>query len=216
MRGGTAILAVLAALLAAALAAAVLALPDAAPGLGPQVLAGLERTGVAHPVTAVLLNYRGYDTMLEIAVLLAVLAGVWSLGPALVDAADGPARNPVLQTATRALIPLLLLVAGYLLWVGSSAPGGAFQAGAVLAAGGILLLLAGWRPAPGLRPLVTVGCVAGLLLFAAVAAATLLADGVVLALPPAAAGSLILAIELAATLSIGLILAALYLGGEPR
>jgi multisubunit Na+/H+ antiporter MnhB subunit len=32
-------------------------------------------------VTAVLLNFRGYDTLLEIAVLTVALVGVWALGP---------------------------------------------------------------------------------------------------------------------------------------
>ncbi|TVQ88657.1 MAG: sodium:proton antiporter, partial [Chromatiaceae bacterium] len=36
-----------------------------------------------------------------------------------------------------------LLAAGYMLWVGFDAPGGAFQAGALLGAAGVLLRLAG-------------------------------------------------------------------------
>ncbi len=44
----------------------------------------MDRSGVTHPVTAVLLNFRGYDTLLEVAVLLIALVGTWSLrlGPA--------------------------------------------------------------------------------------------------------------------------------------
>ena len=40
---------------------------------GAPVAAHLAESGVTHPVTAVLLNYRGYDTLLEIAVLLLAL-----------------------------------------------------------------------------------------------------------------------------------------------
>ena len=51
----------------------------------------------------------------------------------------------MLDTLTRLLVPVLILVAAYLLWVGAHAPGGAFQAGSVLGAAGVLLLLSGWR-----------------------------------------------------------------------
>ena len=47
---------------------AVLGLPESA-GLREAVTAQMDRSGVSHPVTAVLLNFRGYDTLLEVAVL---------------------------------------------------------------------------------------------------------------------------------------------------
>ena len=40
------------------------------------VAAHMAESGVEHPVTAVLLNFRGYDTLLEVAVLLLALLGV--------------------------------------------------------------------------------------------------------------------------------------------
>ena len=48
----------------------------------PALIAGaLDVSGVSHPVTAVLLNFRGYDTLLELVVLLIALAGVRCLAP---------------------------------------------------------------------------------------------------------------------------------------
>ncbi len=38
-------------------------------------------SGVEHPVTAVLLNFRGYDTLLEIAVLLLALLVMLAVSP---------------------------------------------------------------------------------------------------------------------------------------
>jgi multisubunit Na+/H+ antiporter MnhB subunit len=119
--------------------------------------------------------------------------------------------HPVLQTLARLLAPLMVLVAGYLLWIGAYAPGGAFQAGAVLAAAGVLLRLAGLLPAwaqPGV--LLRGGLVRGLLVFLAVAVAGL-PQGELLHYPPALAGALILLVEAGLTLSIGLTLAGLYL-----
>ena len=93
-------------------------------------------SGVRHPVTAVLLNFRGYDTLLEIAVLLLALIVILAAG---IDTSSDRARaaNPVLQTMARLVAPVMVVVAVYLLWAGAFRPGGAFQAGAVLAAGPI-------------------------------------------------------------------------------
>ena len=201
---------VLAGGLATALGASMLGLPEFAVRLPDAVAANIDASGVSHPVTAVLLNFRGYDTLLEVAVLLLALFGVLALARPTAQAAPAPA-HPVLQTFARVLVPLMVLVAGYLLWAGAHQPGGAFQAGAVLAAAGVLLGLAGLLP-PWATPnrMLRAGLVLGLAVFLAVAVAGL-AQGAVLAYPPAAAGVLILLIEAGLTLSIGLVLASLYL-----
>ena len=187
--------------------------PDAA-GLSAAVAMNLGASGVSNPVTAVLLNFRAYDTLLEMVVLLLALLGVWSLGSA--GQQRGAAPGSVLDTLSRLLVPVLILVAAYLLWVGAHAPGGAFQAGSVLGASGVLLLLTGWRLRAGLAVLpLRLVLVAGPLAFVAMAAVTLLQQGQLLAYPPAHAGMLILVLEATATLSIGVTLAALFLGGRP-
>ncbi|MFN6961740.1 MAG: Na(+)/H(+) antiporter subunit B [Rhodocyclaceae bacterium] len=170
----------------------------------------LSASGVEHPVTAVLLNFRGYDTLLEIAVLLLALIVILAVG--IDPATDRPrAVNPILQTLARLAAPLMVVVAVYLLWAGAFRPGGAFQAGAVLAAAAVLLhltgLLPGWRT-PSLK--LRWGMTAGFLIFLAVAVG-LLADGAFLQYPPAHAGMLILLIEAGLTISLALILAGLFL-----
>jgi multisubunit Na+/H+ antiporter MnhB subunit len=206
----TALIALLCTGLALALGGAMLALPEFAVRLPGQVTANLDASGVAHPVTAVLLNFRGYDTLLEVAVLLLALLGVLALAHPASGRAPALA-HPVLQTLARLLAPLMLLVAGYLLWAGAHAPGGAFQAGAVLAAAGVLLRLAGLLPAwaqPG--RLLRGGLALGLLVFLAVAVAGL-PQGELLYYPIRMASPLIPLIEAGLTLSIGLTLAGLYL-----
>ena len=134
----------------------------------------------------------------------------------------GPARRgsspgPVLGTLSRLLVPLLILVAGYLLWVGAHAPGGAFQAGSVLGAAGVLLLLAGWRLGARFAGLpLRITLVAGLGMFMVVGVVLILVGGHLLEYPPPFAAALILLIEAAATLSIGITLAALFMGGRPE
>lgn len=211
-RARTVLIALLCGGLALALGGAMLALPEPVVRLPGQVTANLGESGVAHPVTAVLLNFRGYDTLLEVAVLLLALLGVFALSHHATSRAHPAApAHPVLQTLARLLAPLMVLVAGYLLWIGAHAPGGAFQAGAVLAAAGVLLRLAGLLPGwahPG--RLLRGGLALGLLIFLAVAVAVL-PQGELLRYPPAVASSLILLVEAGLTLSIGLTLAGLYL-----
>jgi len=192
---------------------AVLELPEPTLRLAEQVSAHMDVSGVAHPVTAVLLNFRGYDTMLEIAVLLLALLGVLSAGAGTpltgLLVSDAPPR--ILQASARIMTPLMILVAGYLLWAGSDRSGGAFQAGAVLAAIGVLLYLAGLLPdwsEPG--PRMRFGLTAGFLLFLAVASQPLL-SGTLLQYPPQWAGALIFATEAGLTLSLALILSGLFL-----
>lgn len=211
---------VAAALFAATLAAALLELPPAAVRLPPMVDAGLASSGVAHPVTAVLLNFRGYDTLLEIAVLLVALLGLLAVSMRRERTAEPAPAEPVLQSLARLAAPVMALAAVYLLWAGAHRPGGAFQAGAVLAAAAVLLNLArlvpAW-PAPG--ALLRAGLAGGFLVFLAVASA-LLAEGALLQYPPAMAGALILAIESSLAVSLGLTLAGLFLflseEGAPR
>jgi multisubunit Na+/H+ antiporter MnhB subunit len=201
--------------LAAGLGYTVLSLPDQASGLQGAVAGQLEKSGVSNPVTAVLLNFRGYDTLLEMVVLALALLGVWSLGT-LPAARAKPMPGPVLDTLTRLLVPVLVLVAAYLLWAGAHAPGGAFQAGAVMGAAGVLWILTRGRLQHGLGRLPwRIALVAGVGTFMAVAALTLQTGRQLLEYPLAQAGSLILLIEAVAAVSIGVTLATLFVGTEP-
>lgn len=180
-----------------------LVLPD-------QVAEQLDASGVSHPVTAVLLNFRAWDTLLELVVLLLAVLGVRQLQP---STSRSPGAWVLLQAWSRILAPLSIMLAGYLLWRGSHAPGGAFQAGALLAAGIVVLRLAGllpllqWRYWP-----VRAALLGGIAVFLAVAAATLLLGDGWLNMPADWSGPLILLIEIAATLSIAVSLSLLVVG----
>ncbi|WP_131112130.1 MnhB domain-containing protein [Sulfuricystis thermophila] len=191
-------------------AGAMLELGPAAVDLRTLVTTHLAESGTRHPVTAVLLNYRGYDTLLEVAVLLIALLAIL----AVAERTDTPptrAAHPLLQTLARVATPAMIVVAIYLLWAGAHRPGGAFQAAAVLAATAVLMhlvgLLPGWST-PALR--LRLAFAVGFIVFLAIAAA-LLMQGALLQYPPSAAGWLILTIEAGLTVSLGLILAGLFL-----
>ena len=186
-------------------------------GLGAAVAERMPGAGVENPVTAVLLNFRAWDTLLESMVLLAALVGVWSL----TRAPDWGARagqpmhahaGGVLEGFARVLPPVGLLVGVYLVWAGASGPGGAFQGGTVLAAVLLLALMAGLLPAPRVTdPGWRLALVAGPAVFLGVGAAGLSWGGA-LVLPSGIAKPLILGIEAALTLSIAATLALIVLG----
>ena len=209
--------ALLCTVVALGLALAVLALPRPGPSLAGEAVEALGRTGLGNPVTAVLLAYRALDTLLEKIVLVLALVGVWSL------ASDGNwGGAPVLRPATvpeplvflaRALPPFGVVIAVYQFWVGADAPGGTFQAGTILAAMWLLVMMAGLRAPPdasdGRLRLALVG---GPALFVGIGLLGCLFAGGFLAYPEALAKPLIVAIEAALTLSIAATLGLLVAG----
>lgn len=170
----------------------------------------LDESGVSHPVTAVLLNFRSWDTLMEISVLLLALLGVKTLLPTHTPA---PEPWPLLLAWGKILAPVTVVVGGYLLWRGSHAPGGAFQAGALLAAGAVMLRLN--HVLPPLRwsnAWVRLAILAGVTVFLGTAAATAWWGAGWLNYPEGAARPLITTIEAAATLSIAAALTLLVVG----
>ena len=199
----------------------VLSFPHPAPSLAREAVASLDATGLGNPVTAVLLAYRAIDTLLEKIVLILALIGVWSL---TADPAWGSAPHlrpaivpePLVFLA-RALPPFGVLIAVYQVWVGADAPGGTFQAGTILAAMWLLVMLAGLRPAPETRQIaLRAMLVGGPALFVLVGfMGVAVAEGF-LSYPEAIAKPLIVAIEVALTLSVGGTLALLVAGPPDR
>lgn len=211
--------------LAAAIGGALLLLPDPAPSLAPQVMAHLPTTGLGNPVNGVLMSFRALDTLLESAVVLLAVVCVWALTPeggwgGLPGAAQPVLRHGPLALLARSLPPLGIVIAIHILWVGADAPGGKFQAAAILAAMWLLPWMAGLvtPPAiatPWLRQVVAIGPAVfiGIGLFGAAV------EGALLAYPPGWAKPLILLVEFVLTASIAVALALLVVGPpapEPR
>jgi multisubunit Na+/H+ antiporter MnhB subunit len=208
-------------LVALALAGVVLLLPDQGPSLAPQSMQNLAETGLGNPVTAVLIAYRSFDTMLEKVVLVLAVVGVWSL------AADrywgggpGEARaekpEPTLAFLAQVLAPLGILVGVHIFWVGADEPGGAFQGGAILAAMWMIVMMARLTEAPQTNAFwLRLALVAGPLVFLAAGVAGAIFAGGFFAYPPGLAKSAILFIEAFMVLSIAVILPMLV-AGPPR
>ena len=182
-------------------------------GLTAIAEANLPMSGVEHPVTAVLLNYRAYDTWLEIGVILMGLLAIFAAGgvkqyrrPSL-----APSSDPLLRKTILIFTPVLFLFGAFLLYFGKMGPGGAFQAAVLWGAIGILLHLGGWPlftavPRRMRQILVTIGLVSFLLMglfFMAL-------GGAFFEYPIAYAGFLILVVETLAAISIAAALTAIF------
>nr|WP_326189389.1 hydrogen gas-evolving membrane-bound hydrogenase subunit E [uncultured Oscillibacter sp.] len=113
---------------------------------------GLEETGSANVVTAMILSYRGFDTLGESCVLFLAVAAVMMLllrdekntdehDQQKQEREDGIlAAHPdlILRRAAWVLVPFVFLFALYVLLNGEVSPGGGFSGGTILGAGLIL------------------------------------------------------------------------------
>lgn len=202
------------------LGAVMLAIGPSSVDIATEVNRTLDQSGVAHPITAVLLNFRSFDTLMEIAVLVAAAVGAvaLSVGSATHSQSNSHASEQqvpaVLTSLLQVLAPILVLLIGWLLLAGTTRPGGAFQGGAVLAAALILAFLVRHRSRSVSQKSISYVLVSGLVVFVAAAVFTASVGSGWLVFDAAWAGGVILAIEVALTFSIGVALAAIFVANR--
>ena len=113
-------------------------------------------TGAVNMVTAVLADYRGYDTLGEAAVIFAaglgclvILAGAGGArADRLARGMSHPFGSVILDAAARALVPAVLVFAVYVLIHGHLSPGGGFQGGVLFGSGLVMMRLVWGPPRP--------------------------------------------------------------------
>jgi multicomponent Na+:H+ antiporter subunit B len=104
-------------------------------------------TGAQNVVAAIIVTYRGLDTLGEVTVLFLTAAIValvlgQSKAPKGARGSGFLPSGELLTTGTKMLVPLILLFGAYVFVNGHLTPGGGFQGGAILASGLLLTLLA--------------------------------------------------------------------------
>ncbi|MBK5940955.1 hydrogen gas-evolving membrane-bound hydrogenase subunit E [Halochromatium roseum] len=102
--------------------------------------------GAANIVTAIIVTFRGLDTLGEVTVLFltAAIVGLVLSHGRREGGGSGrelPPAGELLGTGTRLLVPLILLLGAHVFVNGHLTPGGGFQGGAILASAILLLLL---------------------------------------------------------------------------
>jgi multicomponent Na+:H+ antiporter subunit B len=107
--------------------------------------------GAPNVITGILLTYRAFDTLGEVAVLFMVAAGIGLLLGAGGEKRDGARAQElvkvtpsteIVRNGADILVPLIAIFAAYIVMHGHLGPGGGFQGGAVMASCVVLMVLA--------------------------------------------------------------------------
>ncbi len=110
--------------------------------VGGLVFEKLSLSGVESPVTAVLLNFRGYDTLLEVGVITLAVIGILALEP---KRKIYEWNDIVVWRFSKIFLPIIALFSLYITYLGAFSVGGAFQGGSLLAGGLAFLSLSGQK-----------------------------------------------------------------------
>ena len=105
---------------------------------------GLEETGAVNIVAGMILDYRAFDTLGEshvlfiatITVLIMMRNDKKKKNP--VAFKYEPCDDPILQTVSKVLVPVIMIFGIYVILNGHISPGGGFSGGAIIGAGFIL------------------------------------------------------------------------------
>ena len=108
---------------------------------GEQLLTLNATDGVANAVTTVVVYFRGFDTLGEIAVLFLASLGIGLMLHSNNRCTLKTESNFILQTASKLLFPIIMLFGVYIMVYGHLSPGGGFQGGVIIASGILLLLI---------------------------------------------------------------------------
>lgn len=106
---------------------------------------GPSELGAANLVTAVVVTYRGLDTLGEVTVLFIAATGVGLMLKRREHHGELPEKrkaSELVRTGSLFLVSLIFLLGVYIFVNGHLTPGGGFQGGAVIASGVLLLFLA--------------------------------------------------------------------------
>src|SRR6056297_2217540 len=100
---------------------------------------GLEETGAANLVTAVVVRYRGLDTLGEVTILFLTASILGFFLKLKLEDEKVPRKvrkaSEILEKASKIITPVIFLFGIYVFINGHLTPGGGFQGGAIIASG---------------------------------------------------------------------------------
>ena len=108
---------------------------------GDNLLGMSTQEGVANAVTTVVVYFRGFDTLGEIAVLFIAALGIGLMLGNHSEIFEKEESNFILEKASKMLFPVIVLFGIYVMLYGHLSPGGGFQGGVIVASGVLLLLI---------------------------------------------------------------------------
>lgn len=102
----------------------------------------IEKVNSANLVTAVVVTYRGLDTLGEVTILFLTAAIIAFFLKKQTEQRNLRSSSELLKTAAQVLVPIIVVLGVYIFINGHLSPGGGFQGGAVIASAVILMFLA--------------------------------------------------------------------------
>lgn len=99
-------------------------------------------TGAINAVTAIVVEYRGFDTLGEVTVLFTSATGVSFLLYHVYKKLKKREANLILKEGSKLVLPFALLTGAYIFIHGHLTPGGGFPGGSIIASGFLLMMLA--------------------------------------------------------------------------
>jgi multicomponent Na+:H+ antiporter subunit B len=105
---------------------------------------GAEEVGAPNLVTSVVVTYRGLDTLGEVTILFLVASIIGFFLKKGKEDGEKPSKreaSEILKSASRLLVPIVMVLGVYVFVNGHLTPGGGFQGGAIIATAFILLLM---------------------------------------------------------------------------
>lgn len=101
-----------------------------------------EETGATNVVTAIVVEYRGFDTLGEVTVLFTASIGLSMLLHRIHSKGkEKRGANLIAREGSKLVLPFILLTGTYIFIHGHLTPGGGFPGGAVVASGFLLMML---------------------------------------------------------------------------
>ncbi len=126
---------------------------------------GAAEVGAPNLVTSIIVTYRGLDTLGEVTILFLVAAIVsFFLKRVKTEKEQSPKResSEIIITASKLLVPVVMVLGVYVFVNGHLTPGGGFQGGAIIATSFVLLLMANPNFKVNHRVISTVESVSGI------------------------------------------------------
>lgn len=123
------------------------------------------QVGASNIVTAIVVSYRGFDTLGEVTILF-LAASIISFVLKVREEDIIPNRSlritsELLESASQVIVPIIFMVGIYIFINGHLTPGGGFQGGAVIASGVLLMIMANPNFGVGHKVIATVESISG-------------------------------------------------------